>query len=89
MVLRYRSFGHSQSDVGQYLRNIWKTSNQYTISDGNSMMKLVGHPITWLFDRCNDQFEIARFLAKVDFRCIYTCMLEIKKKKKHVRWIQL
>ena len=49
------------------------------------MMKLVGHPITWLFDRCTDQFDISRFLAKaeVDFWCIYTCMLEIKK---HVRW---
>ena len=34
------------------------------------MMKLVGHPMTWLFDRCTDQFEIfSRFLVKaeVDF----------------------
>ena len=32
-------------------------------------MKLVGHPLTWLFDRYTDQFEISRFLAKakVDF----------------------
>ena len=44
------------------------------------MMKLVGHPITWLFDRCTYQFDISRFLAKaeVDFWCIYSCMLEIK-----------
>ena len=59
------------------LSNIWKTLdfmvNEYTISDSYSMMKLVGHPMTWLFDRCTDKFEIfSRFLAKVevDFWCI-------------------
>ena len=62
---------------------MWKTLdlavNEYTISDGYSMMKLVGHPITWLFDRCADQLAISRLLAKVevDFWCIL--MLEIKK----------
>ena len=38
------------------------------------MMKLVGFPITGLFDSCTDQFEvILRFLAiaEVDFCCIY------------------
>ena len=33
-------------------------------------MKLIGHPMTWLFDRCTDQFQtFSRFLAKaeVDF----------------------
>ena len=37
-------------------------------------MKLIGHPMTWLFDRCTDQFEIfTRFLAKaeVDVWCIH------------------
>ena len=61
---------------------MWKTLdltvNEYTISDGYSMMKLVGHPITWLFDRYTDQLAISRLLAKVevDFLCIL--MLEIK-----------
>ena len=43
------------------------------IPDGYSMMKLVGHPITWLFDRYTDQFAISRFLAKaeIDFWCIH------------------
>ena len=42
------------------------------------MMKLVGHPITWLFDRYTDQLAISRLLAKVevDFWCIL--MLKIK-----------
>ena len=42
-------------------------------------MKLIGHPITWLFDRFTDQFEISRFHvnAEVDFWCTY--MFEIKK----------
>ena len=56
------------SDVGQYLEDL--TANEHTISDSYSMMKLVGHPITWLLDRCTVQFEIfSRFLAKaeVDF----------------------
>ena len=31
------------------------------------MMNLVGHPMTWLFDRCTDQFEIlSHFLAKAE-----------------------
>ena len=31
------------------------------------MMKLVGHPITLLFDRCTDQFEIVSgYLAKAE-----------------------
>ena len=36
-------------------------------------MKLIGHPITWLFDRFTNQFEISRFLAKaeVDFWCVH------------------
>ena len=59
--------------------NIWKTLdftvNEYTVSDSYSMMKLVGHPMTRLFDRCTDQFKIfSRFLGKgeVDFCCIVT-----------------
>ena len=50
------------------------TVNEYTIFDGYSMMKLVGHPMTLLFDRCTDQFEIfSGYLAKaeVDFWCIH------------------
>ena len=51
-VLRYRSF--ALSCLMQV--NVWKildlTVNEYAISDGYSMMKLVGHPITLLFDRC-------------------------------------
>ena len=57
--------------------------NEYTISDGYSMMKLVRHPITWLFDRYTDQFAISRFLAtEVDFWCIHAW------DKKYARWIQ-
>ena len=47
--------------------------NDYTRSY-TSMMKLVGLPITGLFDSCTDQFEVfLRFLAmaEVDFCCIY------------------
>ena len=60
---------------------MWKTLdlkvNEYTISDGYSTMKLVRHPITWLFDRYTDQLAISRLLEKteVDFWCIL--MLEI------------
>ena len=71
MVLWYCPFGLS-------CLIFWKTLdfmvNEYTISDSYSMMKLVGHPMTWLFDRCTDKFEIfSRFLAKVevDFWCIH------------------
>ena len=38
------------------------------------MMKLVGHPMTGLFDHCVDQLEVSRFLAaiaEVDFSCIH------------------
>ena len=55
--------------------------NEYTICDSYSMMKLVGHPMTWLVDRCIDQFEIfSRFLAEaeVDFWCLHA---RDKKKK--------
>ena len=61
---------------------MWKTLdltvNEYTTSDGYSMMKLVGHPITWLFDRYTDQLAISRVLTKteVDFWCIL--IVEIK-----------
>ena len=61
---------------------MWKTLdltvNEYTTSDGYSMMKLVGNPITWLFDRYTDQLAISRVLAKteVDFWCIL--IVEIK-----------
>ena len=58
--------------------SIWKTLdltvNEYTISDSWSMMKLVEHPITGLFNHCTDQFEVfSRFLvmAEVDFWCIH------------------
>ena len=85
-VLRYCSFG--LSCLMQV--NIWKTLdltvNEYTISGSYSIIKLVGHPITWLFNICTrDQFEIfSRFLAKaeVHFWCIQAQM------KKHARWIQ-
>ena len=53
--------------------NLDLTVNEYTFCDSYSMVKLVGHPMTWLFDLCTDQFEIfSRFLAKaeVDFWCI-------------------
>ena len=30
------------------------------------MMKLVGHPRTWLFNRYTDHFAISRFLAKTE-----------------------
>ena len=39
-----------------------------------TLMKLVGHLMTWLFDRCTDQFDIfSRFLAmdEVDFWYIH------------------
>ena len=69
--------------------NIWKTldltANEYTISDSYSTIKLVGHPMTWLFDLCTDQFEIfSHFHVKVevDFWCIQAQI------KKHARWIQ-
>ena len=53
-VLRYCSFG--LSCLMQV--NIWKTLdltvNEYTISGSYSMIKLVGHPINWLFNLCTD-----------------------------------
>ena len=64
---------------------MWKTLdltvNEYTTSDGYSMMKLVGHPITWLFDRYTDQLAISRVLTKteVDFWCIL--IVEIKNRR--------
>ena len=85
-VLQYCSFGPLLSNVGRYLVNTLDlTVNEHTISDSYSMIKLVGHPMTWLFDLCTDQFEIfSRFLAKaeVDFWCIQAW------DKKHARWIQ-
>ena len=74
-------------------RSLDLTVNKYTISDSYSMMKLVGYPMTWLFDRCTDQFEIfPRFLAKaeVDIWCIHAWDKTNKQtnKKKHARWIQ-
>ena len=59
--------------------SIWKTLdltvNEYTISDSWSMMELVEHPITGLFNHnYTDQFEVfSRFLvmAEVDFSCIH------------------
>ena len=43
--------------------------HDYTISDSQSMMKLVVYPMTRFFDHCTDQFKVfSRFLAmaKVD-----------------------
>ena len=51
-------------------------------------MKLVGHPMTWLFDRWTDQFEIfTRFLAKaeVDVWCIHAW----DKKKKDINAVSV
>ena len=50
-------------------------------------MKLVGHPMTGLFDHCVEQLEVSRFLAaiaEVDFSCIHA-----SEKNKHATWIQL
>ena len=73
-VLRY----HSLAPSCLMQVSIWKTldlsANEYTISDSWSMMKLVEHPITGLFNHCTDQFEVlSRFLmmAEVDFWCIH------------------
>ena len=55
------------SDVGQYWKTLNLTVNDYTIFDSHFMMKLVGHPMTGLFDRCADQFEVfSRFLAMAE-----------------------
>ena len=38
------------------------------------MMKLVGHPMTGLFDHFVDQLEVSRFLAaiaEIDLSCIH------------------
>ena len=73
MVLRYRSFALSCLMWINFRKTLDLTVNEYTISNSYSMMKLVGHLMTWLFHRCTDQFEIfSRFLAKVelDFWCI-------------------
>ena len=55
------------SDVGQYWKTLNLTVNDYTIFDSHFMMKLVGHPMTGLFDRCADQFEVfSRFFAMAE-----------------------
>ena len=47
------------------------------IPDGYSMMKLVGHPITWLLDRYTDQFGSHVFSRRLRLISgVY--MLEIK-----------
>ena len=84
LVLRYRSFG--LSCLMQV--NIWKTLdltvNEYTISDGYFMMKLVGHPITWLFDRYTDQFGSHVFSRRLRLISgVY--MLEIKKYTRRIQ----
>jgi len=50
--------------------------NDYSISDCLSTMKLVGDPMTGLFDCCTNPFELI----------VDAYMLEIKK---HARWIKL
>ena len=51
--------------------NIFYTLDLMVISDSYSLMKLVGHPMTGLFDRCTDQFKVfPRFLAMAEVKCL-------------------
>ena len=69
-VLWYRSFALS-------CVNIWKTLdltvNEYAVSEGYSMMKLVGHRVTWLFDRVpiNSRSHVFSQMLRLIFWCIH------------------
>ena len=75
-LLWYHSFG-SPSSAGQYLKDFrlngkWLHNFWLLIY---STMKLVGHPMTGLFDHCTDQFDVfLRFLTmtEVDFWCLHS-----------------
>ena len=70
MILWYRSFALS-------CVNIWKTLdltvNEYAVSEGYSMMKLVGHRVTWLFDRVpiNSRSHVFSQMLRLIFWCIH------------------
>ena len=87
-ALWYCSFALSyplQVDNFFLFLNLELIVNDYTIS----MMKLVGHPMTVLLDRCTSQFEESRsshVLSRWLRLIAGTYMLE---KNKHARWIQL
>ena len=52
--------------------------NEYTISDSYSMMKLVGHPMTWLFDRCTVNSRSTLVFSRKLLLISGVYMLEIK-----------
>ena len=73
---------------GKWLHNFWQLIY--------STMKLVGHPMTRLFDHCTDQFDVfLRFLAmtEVDFWCLHswdkiTCEMDTTLSKRDPSKIQ-